>query len=232
MINRRDIYTFDLESDGLLPWQVRPGEKHVTKLHMAGVMNLETKEYRKYCNVLPDCHKLEEFLDLFQKAPILAGHNIIGYDIPLIEYLYGVKPSGKVIDTMLLSQFFWGNIKEIDFANINSGNSNFTARYAGGHGLKAWGYRLKDEKINFGAEQEGDIWSEATEEMLTYMQQDVVLSDKLVDFFWNQYVDNVESVEMENEFARWMNLQQKLGTYFNVDEAIRLNTHLVEEKKK
>lgn len=229
MVSKRDVFIFDLESNGLLPWQVRPGEKFVDTLHMAGVQNYETREYRSYCDVLPDNRSLDEFIRLFQEAPVLAGHNIIGYDIPLMEYLYGVKPKGKLIDTMLLSQFFYGNIKEIDFANINAG-SDFPPRYAGGHGLKAWGYRLRDEKIEFGADQEGDEWETATEEMLIYMKQDVNLSMQVLDFFWENYVKSLDPIELENEFARWMNIQQKLGTYFDEDIGLLLDKTLKEDQ--
>ena len=35
-------------------------------------------------------HQLESGLELLQKADRLIGHNIIGFDIPVIKKLYGI----------------------------------------------------------------------------------------------------------------------------------------------
>jgi len=51
--------------------------------------------------------QLESGLELLQKADTLVGHNIIGFDIPVIHKLLGVDLSHKtLIDTLVLSRLF------------------------------------------------------------------------------------------------------------------------------
>ena len=47
-------------------------------------------------------HQLESGLELLQSADTLIGHNIIGFDIPVIRNLLGVDLSDKkLIDTLI-----------------------------------------------------------------------------------------------------------------------------------
>jgi len=52
-------------------------------------------------------HQLESGLELLQSADKLIGHNILGFDIPVIKKLLGVDLSSKkVVDTLVLSRLF------------------------------------------------------------------------------------------------------------------------------
>ena len=46
-------------------------------------------------------------IQYIEQAEVIIGHNIIGYDIPVIRKLYPFfDPVGTVIDTLLLSRLY------------------------------------------------------------------------------------------------------------------------------
>ena len=97
-------------------------------------------------------HQLESGLELLQKADRLIGHNIIGFDVPVIKKLHGVDLSDKeLVDTLVMSRLF-NPVRE------------------GGHSLEMWGYRLKYPKKNF------DDYKNYSGEMLDYCRRDVQLN--------------------------------------------------------
>ena len=52
-------------------------------------------------------HQLESGLELLKSADKLIGHNILGFDIPVIKRVLGVDLSDKIlIDTLVLSRLF------------------------------------------------------------------------------------------------------------------------------
>ena len=69
--------------------------------------------------------KIKEGIELLQKADKIIGHNIIGYDIPLIKKLYNVDldKDKEIIDQLDLTRLS-NPVRE------------------GGHSLEKWGYRL------------------------------------------------------------------------------------------
>ena len=84
------------------------------------------------------------------EADVLIGHNVIFYDIPVLEKLYpGVIDftSKGVIDTLVCSRLLWPKEKlyEIDEASFN----HIEPKSKGGNSLKAWGQRFKNYKGDF-----------------------------------------------------------------------------------
>ena len=69
-------WLFDLESDGLLA--------EATTIHCAVAKNLTSGEVVSFT----PSTEFENFLTLLGQAKLLAGHNIIGFDLPLIQKLY------------------------------------------------------------------------------------------------------------------------------------------------
>lgn len=106
---------FDIETDGLLPT--------VSKIHCLS--------YRTYENgTLLDKNTLFSEADIrhyFEEQETLIGHNLIAYDLPVLEKIYGIKVSkNKVIDTLGLSWYLYVGRKS--------------------HGLESWGEELGVEK--------------------------------------------------------------------------------------
>ena len=91
-------YTFDIETDGLMP--------DVSVMHCAVITDVDTKEEFRFG---PDKHN--QFLAKLDQADVLIGHNIIGYDIPVLFYLFGWKMREDVIvfDTLIMSRLYNAN---------------------------------------------------------------------------------------------------------------------------
>lgn len=80
---------FDVEADGLL------GE--ATKIHVLS--------YRTPNGEVLSTHSYDEMRRIITNAKVLIGHNIICYDIPLLEKILGIKVKARVIDTLALSWY-------------------------------------------------------------------------------------------------------------------------------
>ena len=47
----------------------------------------------------------------FDETDILVGHNIIRFDIPVVERLLGIKVKAQLVDTLALSWYLFPNRK-------------------------------------------------------------------------------------------------------------------------
>jgi DNA polymerase-1 len=156
---------FDLEATGLL----RQG----SSIHC-----IVTRDSDNGTTDVFDCQPeraIIQGIKVLERADVLIGHNVIGYDIPLIkEQFPQFSPTGQVIDTLVLSRLFYPHIQDRDFERRPLG---MPQRLYGRHSLEAWGYRLKCFKGDFG-KHEGN-WSVYTPEMLDYCIQDTEVTLKL-----------------------------------------------------
>ncbi len=111
-------------------------------------------------------------------AERVVGHNLIGFDLPLIKRLYPFFTYPPVIvDTLLLSRLYHPNLYDIDKKNEWKDMPN---KLYGSHSLEAYGYRLGEHKGDYGKTTD---WSEWSQEMQDYCEQDVVVTKKLCDHF-------------------------------------------------
>ena len=116
-------------------------------------------------------------MDLAQ-ADYIVGHNIIGYDLPLIRKLYPFfKPTGVIIDTLLLSRLYHSRLMSID---KEKNWKHMPLQLYGRHSLEAYGYRLNEYKGNFGKLTDWGDWSQ---EMEDYCIQDVNVTRRLWKHF-------------------------------------------------
>ena len=114
-------YVFDIETDGFL--------NQCTKVHCIVLKDIDTNEIKKLDN--------ETALKELEQADLIIGHNIIKFDIPVLEKFYNFKPKGKVFDTIVATRLLYPDVKERDFKR-----QGFPTNCIGRHSLKAWGYRL------------------------------------------------------------------------------------------
>lgn len=139
---------FDIETNGLMP--------EVNTVWLIMTEDTITGEARQYSDHDPDLPPLSEGLMALSEAAILVGHNICGYDLPVLAHLKGWKPNPNTViyDTWIMSM---------------------TLRYKRGHahGLDGWGAHLGYPKLKF------DRWYEYSKEMLTYGIRDVSLNVKV-----------------------------------------------------
>ena len=175
---------FDIEADGLTPskvWCIVAKDIEQQKVYQFG----------------PD--KLAAGIKLLEEADVLIGHNILGYDMPVLEKLHGATFTSKVIDTLVMSRLYQP-VRE------------------NGHSLKTWGYR-----INFHKQEQPDDFDEYTPEMLEYCTQDVLLNEKVYFALINEGKNfDPESLELETEVARIMLEQEQTGFLFDVERAMKL----------
>ena len=167
---------FDIESTGLL----RQGSTiHcIVVRDMANVEEAEVFDYKPERAVIQGVKALEN-------ADALIGHNIIGYDIPLLkEQFPGFAPRGEVVDTLTLSRLYYPRIADRDFERRPSG---MPQRLYGRHSLEAWGYRLKCFKGDFGKGPQA--WDTYTPEMLDYCIQDTMVTVKLYELLKRRMED-------------------------------------------
>jgi len=191
---------FDLESDGLYD--------KVTKVHCIVIHDIGSNETFSYG---PDC--IADAIAHLATADVLIGHNIIFYDIPVLNKLYSFTTTSKIIDTLICTRLIWPKEKlyELDLEQY----SEVPPHLRGSASLKTWGWRLADHKIEF------KDFSEYSSEMLAYCKQDVVVTTKLWDHIVKQSYP-LSALKVEHDFAIAINKQIRAGIPFDVDACLDL----------
>ena len=167
---------FDLESTGLL--------RRGSTVHCIVMRNLNEPDDHIVFDHKPERDLIQGVKQL-EMADTLIGHNIIGYDIPLLKEQYEFNPGGEVLDTLVLSRLFYPHIIDRDYERRPTG---MPQRLYGRHSLAAWGYRLKCFKGDF-AKAEGNDWSKYTPEMLDYCVQDTQVTLRLFELLQRRMQD-------------------------------------------
>lgn len=202
---------FDLETNGLLD-----------EVHTIHCMVIYAVEEQHFYSFKP--WQIRQGLEILSKFDTLVGHNIIGYDIPVIRKLYpNISLSDTVVDTLILSKLAYYNMHTMDECR------NISPRLKGRHSLKAWGARLDFYKGDYG-EQE-DAWDSYNEDMLIYCKQDVKLTYKVwKKLLTKEWVPD-EALRIEQEFAKVITEQTITGWLFDVDKAQKLHVELMRDKE-
>lgn len=138
----------DLETSGFLP--------EVKYIWCMVAINADTGEVHSFSDYDDQLPSLQEGLLFISKADLVFGHNIIGYDLPVLKHLLGfsLPDTVQVIDTWILSQLLQYKRKHK-------------------HGLEGWGGVLGFPKLEF------SDFEKYTQEMLTYCIRDVELNVKV-----------------------------------------------------
>ena len=186
---------FDIETNDLPP--------NVTKIWCIVAKDIDTKHIYTF-----GPESIEEGIAFLQRADYLVGHNIIGFDIPVIEELMNVKLGREgvsIVDTHALSRLF-------------------NPTRDGGHSLAAWGSRVGMAKINF------ETFDRYSGEMLEYCIGDVELNEKVYHELRNEGKGfSKESVALENGVSRILYEQRKNGFLFDHVSAEILKARLEEK---
>ena len=171
---------FDLETNGLLTDATRI---HCIVLHWLEEDRTEVyndEPYAKSPKELPMAsnYSITTAISHLEVADTIIGHNIIGFDLPIIKKLYTYfNPSGTIVDTLILSRLYHPNLFDID---KKRNWKHMPLQLYGRHSLESYGYRLSEYKGNFAKTTD---WSEWSQEMQDYCIQDVVVTNKLCKHF-------------------------------------------------
>jgi DNA polymerase I-like protein with 3'-5' exonuclease and polymerase domains len=185
---------FDIEANGLNPdtvWCIIAYER-------------EAKEYIEWSG-----DTLPNFKDWVKEQGELEviGHNIIGYDIPVLERLLKVDFSKcKVTDTLVMSRLA-------------------EPSRLGGHGLENWGQLLHQPK------GEHSDWLNFSQDMVEYCKQDVRVNELVYQRLLRDLRDfGTESVVLEGQVQRIISKQIENGWLLNQRAAFNLLGELKEKK--
>jgi hypothetical protein len=178
---------FDIECDGLNP----------TKIHCLVVDGVAITDY-------------QEMRDCLNKATTLVGHNIIRYDIPVLERLLNITIKATLVDTLALSWYLYPTRSR--------------------HGLAVWGE-------DFGvAKPKVDDWDNLpVEEYIHRCKEDVRINTKLWELqkeflealYEGKYQDLVEYLTFKMTCASG---QEELGWKIDEQKAQDL-LELMEERQ-
>jgi hypothetical protein len=183
---------------------------NVTVIHCIVIYDIQTKQVHHYG---PD--NIPAAINHLASADVLIGQNILFYDIPVLQKLFPdtAKFRGRIIDTLICTQLIWP--KEVLYDLDTEQYPEVPKNLKGRAGLKAWGYRLSNYKIEF------KDFSEYSEEMLLYCEQDVRVTLQLFEFIQKQnYAES--ALKLEHDFALAINKQVRAGFPFDVDACLDL----------
>ena len=141
-----------------------------------------------------DIHKFKNVASNYSE---FIGHNIIGFDAPVIKNVLGIDlfKIGKVTDTLILSRLF-NPVRE------------------GGHSLKAFGLKFGYKKFDF------NDFTKFSQEMLKYCIRDVKLLIQVYNLLNRQGVNfSEQSIELEHEVAKIIEQQVSNGFLFDQEKA-------------
>lgn len=199
----------DLETNGFL-------DKKDLVIHCIVIKDIETSEVYSY-----NPNTLNDALQLLNKAEVLIGHNITGFDLRVLKQVLNYNFKGKAFDTLLCSRLIWTNRLELDYKY-----KEMPPKLYGRHSLEAWGYRLGLRKGDY---QEHSTFDEYNQDMLEYCQRDVEVTDLLFkEILRTNYSE--DAIELEHKFAFWIQKQEEQGIDFDERSAETLHSILTKRR--
>jgi DNA polymerase I-like protein with 3'-5' exonuclease and polymerase domains len=250
---------FDIESDGLLPGVNRDGEmldddRTITRVHCINAFDRrEGREYRFTDNEFyqdldgertdvpcPRDGTVEDGIRWLIEDGHVGGHNIIGYDVPALAYLYpqfdwdGVR----MFDSNILGKLACPTLRDTDFAQKRKGK--LTADFpAGSQKLMHWAQRVgKNLKTDFNPEDYGHTWKTMpfTKDFDDYCMDDVRANVDVIEFQEERLASCPDAVELETAVAQIIKWQERVGVRFDVvaaealAESLYVRLHELEEQ--
>lgn len=237
---------YDIESDGLLPGVSRDGEmldpdRVITKVHcINGYDRREGRAYRftdhEFYQDLdgnttdvrcPRDGDIKDGLYWLEQADCIAGHNIIGYDNPALEYIYpGVQLPENVFDSQIMGSLAVPDLKGQDFAALRKGKYQECDDFrAGSQKLKHWAMRVgKHLKTDFNPEDYGHTWKTMpfTQEFDDYCMDDVIANVDVIEWQEERLRNCRRAVDLEHEVAKIIKWQERVGVRYDTEASDKL----------
>ena len=197
-------WVFDIECDGLL--------QDATRMWIMVMYNLDTREVRQF----------EEgdfgWKSIMNSASLLIGHNIIGYDLPVLKklYDYDLPRTCSIHDTLLFSQIL-----------------NYRRFGHDGHSLERWGEYFNVPKVQH------EDWSQFSKDMAKRCRQDVKINAMAYVELAEEFSETIEKAPLvaiylkaEHKAAEWCAKANLIGWDFDLEKALGLYDVLEKELAK
>ena len=181
---------FDIETDGLNPTKIYC---IAAKIIGKDVTEFWTPENVKFFPAWLDTNEVKT----------LIGHNIIGFDLPVLKKLLGFDWWGDIEDTLVMSR--------LDNPSRE-----------GGHSLSSWGTRLNYPKGDY------SDWTQYTDEMGKYCKKDVAVLAKLYRLLNSKAMSEI-ALRIEHKIAVITHQQTLNGWKFDIRKASNLLASLKQE---
>ena len=204
---------FDIETNGFY--------NDCTKIHCIALKRIGIDNDILLFNTKDN--NIEDALNILENSDRLIGHNIIQYDIPVLEKLYPNRNfTHNVLDTFNLSYIIFPDREK--------------------HGLESWGKDLGFEKLNpmtgveFTPEEwkerkkiKASAWDKYTDEMGAYCQQDVRITELVL---WHCNVSEIPKrvIDLSNKFAWCISEQVIAGHKIDKEGLLKLNNQIEQDE--
>lgn len=195
----------DIESNSLMELTLdNKGNpvRECSKVHVVVTKNIDTDEVKVWTD-------FTGFLTYLNKATLLIGHNLYGFDLECLKRMLGYKGSAKIYDSLVVSKLI---------------HPDLTNHPLGGNSLENWGKFLGNEKISYQG-----TWEELTDDMITYCIQDVHVAHDIYKYQQKWIADNKYEKIVQLEFlaSAVVAQQQSNGFGFNLKLAEKLQHDLL-----
>lgn len=162
----------------------------------------------------------KDFIRVLKSIDILVGHNIIKFDLPVLSNILGVNFNNQeLVDTFILSKLMFSTE---DLYSMDLSIPSMPSKLYGSASLKAFGYRLGENKIEY-----DDFSTGLNKEMVVYCKQDVKVTNALYKRL--RTMDNYpreDVLKVETDFASIISKQENYGFYFDIQNARKLAVKL------
>ena len=224
-INTSRVACFDIETPSI----TSEGIEAITTIWCISVVIIQNGEVIEKYNFT---HKWAPYSDgsimeavtLLNSTPIIAAHNLCGFDFPVIENVTGTKLIADRLDSLILAKLMYSKDSLIGIdTTLGVGG-----RLIGSYSLKAFGVRMggDDQKLEF-----TDFDGGLTAEMVEYCLMDTVVLANFIRHLVVQENFPISTViTLEHEAAAIIAEQTQFGFYIDIDKARELNTNLLQEK--
>ena len=194
---------FDIETTPISAYDI--GLNNIDVIHCIVAQDVDSEEIFTF-----KPWELDAGVELLNNASTLIGHNIIGFDIPILTKLTSFKiGSKKIVDTLIASRLF-------------------NPSREGGHSLDKWGYKLGFLKTKI--ENPEEFFKQYSQEMLDYCVRDVELNTIVFKTLQEEGKGfSKESFELEQQVALPLRQQEWNGFKFNSKKAELLLAELREK---
>lgn len=170
--------------------------------------DIQSKTYHIFREVTSNGEERTRFLSFAREVDLWIGHNILGYDVPILRDLIGLRVDQSYktyLDTLILSRL-------IDYPRQ-------------GHSIEDYGIEFNLNKVKF------NRFTEYSKEMEDYCVRDVDICYRIYLKYLKYYSDSshLPSILLEHRFQDVVNSLSHNGFGFDSTRARRLLTRVEEE---